>query len=744
MVIKINRLKSAMADENGFVNPDDFGAAATVFNTLGNEEKENLVNALADPEKKAEFLGILKEKNKKKTVEFVRNVKKAQQSEELSRTEAAVTETAPAQEKKPEPKKRVTPKKKENQTAAKSNSEQGTPSVLNPLWDRIHKLGGTKNPRYTQMLQSIAAINNMTTAKEREEAGERFLETFALPQTGQENNNQFPGNQQEPLPKNTDKEIKETILDISQEIEERMQSEQNGNSSVPVQKKKEKDMTEDEKQSAMIKDWSDTFRNLHPGIKEDELKELISKARDFLNDGHDDLSDFKPDYEEPVPEKEQEEKEDPAKDEDQQDDNLNDDQTENENNDENQEKRVSRVNEFGTAQHDPSVATLDNVEKHWQEWCKYDIDENGGLKREFKKLPEKNNTLEFEITPNAAQQALGEKPVTITYFATNDVVMPLNNYEYFVELAKVAKEVDGSNVIECGNIKSPAYFNRLIAAAYANDLDVDNAPKCLDLSKEATQGIPDPALNLLLDKQIFGRGMRNDKNSFHYDDIPYETYQQAFALKKEIAERKNLSLEFDASPSRFPDPTTRNKQIAAAMEAGFTVKNMEGLKLEYEQTKDIPDVTLNQMIEKAVFEPLKKGTETKFEDIKAAMKVKKEIFDRGNAEAGLDNNFMNNQDAEKSIAKAQYIAAALANGFAVENVKGPINTFNGELDHISTDQNDEARKGLVDFKTKLAKENRNNRNNNGNNNSGNENNNNNNNRRNNNYNRNNKRGGYGE
>ena len=136
---------------------------------------------------------------------------------------------------------------------------------------------------------------------------------------------------------------------------------------------------------------------------------------------------------------------------------------------------------------------MQGIKEHWEKWCAETKDEKDQPLRNFKEIPNEDGFLKFEIEPTEALKAQNPdaKGAEVTYYSETEATMPMTDYDYFHQMAKAAKEVSHADVIECGEIKTPGYATRLIAAAYANGLDVENAPDKLDLSNETLKGIPD-------------------------------------------------------------------------------------------------------------------------------------------------------------------------------------------------------------------------------------------------------------
>ncbi|MBQ8631666.1 MAG: hypothetical protein IJ479_08145 [Alphaproteobacteria bacterium] len=241
----------------------------------------------------------------------------------------------------------------------------------------------------------------------------------------------------------------------------------------------------------------------------------------------------------------------------------------------------------------PYDEQLQGIKEHWEKWCAETKDEKDQPLRNFKEIPNEDGFLKFEIEPTEALKAQNPdaKGAEVTYYSETEATMPMTDYDYFHQMAKAAKEVSHADVIECGEIKTPGYATRLIAAAYANGLDVENAPDKLDLSNETLKGIPDETVLTVLDKQIFNR------DSGTAEKIDYDSVKDALRVYKDIQERakdengnaRGLMESLDVSKMRFTDEAAKNKTIAAALEMGLKIEGVDKLNLNQETKEGIPE-----------------------------------------------------------------------------------------------------------------------------------------------------------
>ncbi len=241
----------------------------------------------------------------------------------------------------------------------------------------------------------------------------------------------------------------------------------------------------------------------------------------------------------------------------------------------------------------PYDEQLQSIKEHWENWCAETKDEKDQPLRNFKEIPNEDGFLKFEIEPTEALKAQNPdaKGAEVTYYSDTEATMPMTDYDYFHQMAKAAKEVSHADVIECGEIKTPGYATRLIAAAYANGLDVENAPNKLDLSNETLKGIPDETVLTVLDKQIFNR------DSGTAEKIDYDSVKDALRIYKDIQERakdengnpKGQMKSLDISKMRFTDEAAKNKTIAAALEMDLKIEGVDKLNLTQEAKEGLPE-----------------------------------------------------------------------------------------------------------------------------------------------------------
>ncbi len=291
--------------------------------------------------------------------------------------------------------------------------------------------------------------------------------------------------------------------------------------------------------------------------------------------------------------------------------------------------------------HSPLNDDLGKIKEHWEKWCAETKDEKNQPLRNFKEIPNEDGFLKFEIEPTEALKAKDSnaKGAEVTYYSETEATMPMTDYDYFYQMAKAAKEVSHAEVIECGNIKTPGYATRLIAAAYANGLDVEKAPDKLDLSKETLMGIPDETILMVLDKQIFNR----DSNTA--EKVDYDSIKDALRVYKDIQERakdengnpKGSQESLDISKMHFTDEAAKNKTIAAALEMGLNIKGVDKLNLTEESTKGIPSETLNKMLQDQVYG--KKDIE--YETVKEAVKLTHDMFKNGEEDKDINISKLN-------------------------------------------------------------------------------------------------------
>ena len=241
----------------------------------------------------------------------------------------------------------------------------------------------------------------------------------------------------------------------------------------------------------------------------------------------------------------------------------------------------------------PYDEQLQSLKEHWEKWCAETKDEKDQPLRNFKEIPNEDGFLKFEIEPTEALKAKDSnaKGAEVTYYSETEATMPMTDYDYFHQMAKAAKEVSHAEVIECGNIKTPGYATRLIAAAYANGLDVEKAPNKLDLSNETLKGIPDKDILTVLNKQVFNR------DSGTAEKVDYDSVKDALRVYKDIQERatdengnpKGQMKSLDISKMQFSDEAAKNKTIAAALEMGINIEGVDKLNLTQEAKEGLPE-----------------------------------------------------------------------------------------------------------------------------------------------------------
>ncbi len=253
----------------------------------------------------------------------------------------------------------------------------------------------------------------------------------------------------------------------------------------------------------------------------------------------------------------------------------------------------------------PYDEQLQSIKEHWEKWCAETKDEKEQPLRNFKEIPNEDGFLKFEIKPTEALKAKDSnaKGAEVTYYSETEATMPMTDYDYFHQMAKAAKEVSHAEVIECGNIKTPGYATRLIAAAYANGLDVEKAPNKLDLSNETLKGIKNKDILTVLNKQIFNR------SSDTAEKIDYDSIKDALRVYKDIQEHSSASekeedkipedqkqkltngklTSLDISKMQFSDEAAKNKTIAAALEMGINIEGVDKLNLTQEGKEGLPE-----------------------------------------------------------------------------------------------------------------------------------------------------------
>ena len=328
----------------------------------------------------------------------------------------------------------------------------------------------------------------------------------------------------------------------------------------------------------------------------------------------------------------------------------------------------------------PYDKQLQSIKEHWEKWCAGTKDEKDQPLRNFKEIPNEDGFLKFEIEPTEALKAKDSnaKGAEVTYYSETEATMPMTDYDYFHQMAKAAKEVSHAEVIECGNIKTPGYATRLIAAAYANGLDVEKAPNKLDLSNETLKGIKNKDILTVLNKQIFNR------SSDTAEKIDYDSIKDALRVYKDIQEHSSASekeedkipedqkqkltngklTSLDISKMQFSDEAAKNKTIAAALEMGINIEGVDKLNLTQENIKGIPSEQLNIMLEKQVYSQ----KDVNYETVKNAIKLTHSMLK--NSEEDKDLNIRNlNIPEENDSTYNKAVAAALELGLNPQETK---------------------------------------------------------------------------
>lgn len=285
---------------------------------------------------------------------------------------------------------------------------------------------------------------------------------------------------------------------------------------------------------------------------------------------------------------------------------------------------------------------LKSIKEHWQTWCEKTL-------RDFEEIPNEDGFLKFKIEPTDALKAQNPeaKGAEVTYYSETEATMPMTDYAYFYEMAEAAKKVSQADVIECGNIKTPGYATRLIAAAYAHDMEVEMAPNKLDLSPEIIKDIPDEVMLTVLEKQFFNR----DSNAA--EKVDYESIKEGLAAYKAIQERqkdengnpKGEMKTLDISKMQFSDEAAKNKTIAAALEMGLKIEN-NGKELEIDP-KEIEEIS------PIAYEKLIKNQETKntIENLKARKKENEENRKNLNTEETITQDHQKTEENSSNQTK---------------------------------------------------------------------------------------------
>lgn len=292
---------------------------------------------------------------------------------------------------------------------------------------------------------------------------------------------------------------------------------------------------------------------------------------------------------------------------------------------------------------------LQSIKEHWQKWCEETKDEQDQPLRNFKEIPNEDGFLKFEIEPTEALKAQNPeaKGAEVTYYSETEATMPMTDYAYFDEMAKAAKEVSKADVIECGNIKTPGYATRLIAAAYAHDMEVEMAPNKLDLSPEIIKDIPDEVMLKVLDKQIFNR----DSNAA--EKVDYESIKEGLATYKAIQERqkdengntKGEMKTLDISKMQFSDEAAKNKTIAAALEMGLKIENNgKELEIDPKEIEEISPIAYEKLIKK-------QETKNTIENLKARKKENEENRKNLNTEETITQDHQKTEENSSNQTK---------------------------------------------------------------------------------------------
>lgn len=292
---------------------------------------------------------------------------------------------------------------------------------------------------------------------------------------------------------------------------------------------------------------------------------------------------------------------------------------------------------------------LQSIKEHWQKWCEETKDEKDQPLRNFKEIPNEDGFLKFEIEPTEALKAQNPeaKGAEVTYYSETEATMPMTDYAYFDEMIKAAKDVSKADVIECGNIKTPGYATRLIAAAYAHDMEVEMAPNKLDLSPEIIKDIPDDVMLKVLDKQIFNR----DSNAA--EKVDYESIKEGLAAYKAIQERqkdengnpKGEMTTLDISKMQFSDEAAKNKTIAAALEMGLKIENNgKELEIDPKEIEEISPIAYEKLIKK-------QETKNTIENLKARKKENEENRKNLNTEETITQDHQKTEENSSNQTK---------------------------------------------------------------------------------------------
>lgn len=288
----------------------------------------------------------------------------------------------------------------------------------------------------------------------------------------------------------------------------------------------------------------------------------------------------------------------------------------------------------------PYDEQLQKIKEHWQKWC-------GQKNRSFEEIEDHEAQLHFKIEPSPEDKKKGIQGAEVTYYDENNVTMPWTDYDYFHQLAKAAREVSHADVIECGDIQTPGYATRLIAAAYAHDMEVEMAPNKLDLSPEIIKDIPDEVMLKVLDKQIFNR----DSNAA--EKVDYESIKEGLATYKAIQERqkdengntKGEMKTLDISKMQFSDEAAKNKTIAAALEMGLKIENNgKELEIDPKEIEEISPIAYEKLIKK-------QETTNTIENLKARKKENEENRKNLNTEETITQDHQKTEENSSNQTK---------------------------------------------------------------------------------------------
>lgn len=141
-----------------------------------------------------------------------------------------------------------------------------------------------------------------------------------------------------------------------------------------------------------------------------------------------------------------------------------------------------------------------------ENWVENDLDENSLPKREIECNEISENELDIKITPSKAQEEQGDSGAHINIKKNeeketlNADIGPINetplNYEYFYQLLKTAKR-NGIETISFDDIKTKEFATGLLAAALTLNLELENAPKGIDITTQYAKSLPKKVQNKL-------------------------------------------------------------------------------------------------------------------------------------------------------------------------------------------------------------------------------------------------------